>query len=921
MFFETYFNLEGLEGEQKVCCPYPHRKANGQTYKDGNPSCCINLDKRVFHCLSCGEKGSEADMVAHVFGCTTQKAYKFLSTLNAYKVRLDDMVEQQWEEYSDKCIDDAESLGMDVSVLRDMNVCLEENEGRTEYEYPVTWEGWVVDIRRYRPGCSPKVVSEKGAQTGLIIPYDIWKAEPEGRWTIICAGEKDMTVTRSRGFNAITLTGGEVASPLAPVWFKDRKVAICYDNDWAGLRGAKSLAEKIAPYTKELKVVTGFHKDFNGDDTKEDLTDWFTKYGGTADKLKQIIKETPLYEYVEETVDETLAPLVRLDEAVKSEHVGDTLRSQIQLLTTSEHKYEIPKRVKIKKFASDKGKMKEGESLFWSIDDEGMAEVIFQLAGKSKENQFAAIKKAMGMGAEKGLAVFVQEYVNLYVCQVVDVVSTDMNGTETIMYFLGDDPSRYQKLMVTYLRMNNPENGEVGMIATDWGEAQGDIDSFEVTEHVKNSLMYIKHNEGTVADKVQHRAEAVRGLLGYEANLNLITAIDMCFNSVKEFNYGNQKNVKGFIDCLVVGESRVGKSDTAKRLQTVYQLGSFISLAGSAATIPGIVGGSVQDAMGRRATRAGAIPRNHGGLICFEELAKSERDVLKSLTDIRSSGLARITRVSGSLELPAALRMCTLTNVKPVGNGETRPIASYSSGVEIVKDLVGTAEDIARYDYVYIQGDDGVESDPLYMAPEPIPADILQDAIRWVWSRKPNQIIMDRDTEVYLSERCKALNHKYPLHIKLFGTECWKKMCRLAIACAGYVVSTDEEYENIIVTKEHVDWAATYLEDIYNNPTFKLQVLVDQTLKQTQVNEKDTRILQSKYIKYKDSFDYLNAMGKVDKGTFKDLSNIEGNNMSAVIRALTTMNFITVDSNYIYSTTKYRNTYALLNKEVSVEEV
>lgn len=921
MFFETYFGLEGCSGEQMVCCPFPHHRADGHTYKDHEPSCAINLDKRVFHCMSCGQKGTEIGMVAEVFKCTSAKASKFLNNLNRFQVRAEDMYSQQWEPYSDEAIEYAESLGMSAETLAALHVCIEQEDGRFAFEFPVTWEGWICDIRRYRPGCVPKVQSEKGAQSGMIIPYDDWKAEDPKRWTVLCAGEKDMTVTRSYGFNAITLTGGEMSTPLSPAWFQDRRVAICYDNDNAGRSGAINVAKIISQYAAEVRIVNQWHGDFMSDDTKEDLTDWFTRYEGTAQALKKCIQDAPVFEADVVQEDTALAPLVRLDEAIKSENVGKLLRSQVQLLTTSEHKYEIPTRVKCKKVVDDKGKLKNGQALEWSIEDEYQAELAFSLAGKSKENQQGIIKRAMGLGAEKGIAVYINEYRNLYVCQVADVVNTDMNGAESIMYFLGDDPSKYQKLMVTYLRTNNPENGEVGMLAVDWCEAMGDIESFEVTDEVKANLMYIQHHEGSVADKINHRAEAVRGLLGYEANTKLITAIDMCYNSVKEFNYGNQKRVKGFIDCLVVGESRVGKSDTAKRLQNAYGLGAFVSLAGSAATIPGIVGGSVQDAMGRRATRAGVIPRNHGGLICFEELAKSERDILKSLTDIRSSGFARITRVSGSLEIPAALRMCTLTNVKPVGNGETRPINSYSSGVEIVKDLIGTAEDIARYDYCYIQGDDGVESDPLYIAPEPYPTEALRDAIKWTWSRKADQIVWEEGTERYLSERAKDLNHTYPLHIKLFGTECWKKLCRLACAAAAYTVSTDDQYENLIITMDHVAWAADYLKGIYDNDTFKLGQLVAETLKSSKVEPKDTERLQKAYIKYHDSFDYLYTQGRVDKNTFKDLSNIEGNTFSGVIRRLTMMHFITVDNNYIYSTAKYRETYKLLDKQIEVEEV
>lgn len=46
--------------------------------------------------------------------------------------------------------------------------------------------------------------------------------------------------------------------------------------------------------------------------------------------------------------------------------------------------------------------------------------------------------------------------------------------------------------------------------------------------------------------------------------------------------------------------------------------------------------------------------------------------------------------------------MVTLTNVKADPHGGIRPIAAYPNGIEILTELVGTAEDIARYDIALI---------------------------------------------------------------------------------------------------------------------------------------------------------------------------------------------------------------------------
>ena len=105
---------------------------------------------------------------------------------------------------------------------------------------PVFKNGALINVARYNINKIPdrvKVEYNKNANTGDIIPFDIWKND--FRDTIICEGEKDMLIARSQGFNAITLTGGAQVTIQKDYlnYFKNRKVFICYDNDTAGKQG------------------------------------------------------------------------------------------------------------------------------------------------------------------------------------------------------------------------------------------------------------------------------------------------------------------------------------------------------------------------------------------------------------------------------------------------------------------------------------------------------------------------------------------------------------------------------------------------------------------------------------------------------------------------------------------------------------
>ena len=911
-FFETYFDVQG-DGEHKVRCPFPHVKSNGEEYNDHVPSMSVNLNKRVYKCQACGASGNEINMVRELFHTTVPKATKFVNML-AHEASVED-VANQWTAPDDEASKYLQELGIDPDIMYNLLAECEKVQDHFEIGLPVTYKDSVVDVRTYRQGCTPKVLSEPGAPVGLIVPETVIGAE---KWVFLCAGEKDMLVARSNKLNACTLTGGELATPLNPEWFKDMKVAICYDNDQAGRNGAYRVATNIAPYAKDVRIITKFHEDFPEIDSKEDITDWFTKYGHTAKELCQYVADTESYEVKEQDDDEY--PLITLEQAVSPEHNNDIVRTNVQILTVSDSVYRIPKEATLMKMGcvGRDDTLQEGESVLWSLEEH--ITDVYKMIGKpaSKQREIATLDTLHKM--EKGLGMQVQEYSNIYICQIADINSSYKNMTELTAYFIDEKPAQGGKYEVTYKVGTDPERSVVGALVVGMKEATDDIAAFTLDVDTRSALTFAAHQEGTVEDRVNHRAEAVRGLLGYECDVDLIKTIDLSYNTVKAFNYGSNKNVRGYMDTLVIGESRVGKSDTAQTLMKHYGVGAFTSLAGSAATLAGLVGGSVKDSVGRLSTRAGVIPRNNEGLIVFEELAKAPSEILKSMTDVRSSGLARITRVSGSIEMPASLRMITLSNCKPMSDGYTRAIKEYSSGLDVVKDLIGTAEDIARYDLIYL-ADDAGESDPLYCAPEAYPDDVLQACIRWTWSRTAEQIRFVDNSDVLIRDRAAELNRQFPLHIKLFGTECWKKLARLAIATAAYVVSTDETMENILVTPECVEYAAKFLRSVYDNDTFKLQIECEFKKLREEPNEGDTLLLQSFYIKYKIALTKLYQLSRMDKGSFKDLAGITTEDFAPLMRVLVGHDFVTVDRSNMYTTMKYKNTFRILQKETEVERV
>lgn len=923
-FFEYYFDeYDFSKKETAVCCPFPHHTVSGHEYQETIPSAHINLDKGLFHCKVCDKGLSEVAFIAEILGCSYESAIKISKMFTTKEDRFTWKDNTISPEIQELCL----RLGISKEVIEELELKTELGD---EIAFPVFLYGKVVDVRSYRPqDRANKIRSRVGTTTGMIIPFDIWRQTPEDKWTIICAGEKDMAVTRSNGFNAITLTGGEKALPKIINPFRNRKVAICYDNDEAGIAGANTLAAFLMPYVKEVKVVTNFHEVCK--EHGEDLTDFFVKYKKTKADLKNYINNTPAFTR-EQAKEEQLKrrPLITLLEASKPQYINRVVQSNVQVVATFEKAMPVPTTIYAKKINTSGdakyNQMLVGEERTWELSENTCQDVLKLVDNNFTEEQIRLnIRELLGISKyERDVKVEKPTKDTVYQCNVTDLfeaTTKDIATIEFTAYVLKKRLESGRKYLITYKLVPHPYKGQqLVMVILDVEEASDSISNFHITDEVKKNLDKFRELEGTVPERINKLTEMVKAFIGYNGYNKLIEAVDLSYHTVLEFNFGTFKNVRGYLDTLIVAESRVGKSSTAEALQRLYGLGAFTSLAGNSATIPGIIGGSTK-VNGNYQTRAGLIPMNHRGLVIFEELAKCNSNLVRELTDIRSSNQVRIARVSGVLTLPALVRMITLTNVKNTGS-KIKPINSYPNGIDILVDLIGSPEDIARYDLMLILGDQGNKIvDPFWEPVTPFEPEAYQTRIRWVWSRTIDQIIIDKEVGKHILDRCNELNKTYDSHIKIFGTEAWKKVARLAIAMAGYLVSTDTSYEKIIVTKEHVDAAVEYLIDCYDNPTFKLKEYVQMEQLYNTIDDEGVKLLQELYNQNPSIMLQLERLSSTNKQNLMAATGLDSELYNKFMQRLTQGLFIQYEGYDIIPTQRFRLGMSKINRAGNIHKV
>ena len=919
-FFSDYFDIIEASEEVAVCCPFPHHTESGLEYNETHPSAHVNVTNNVFHCKACGAGHSELTFMQAVLGCDFILAKKlqrcFDNSENVF----------EWEkntEVSDAGRNLIHSYGITDAVIQELHI---KTTGANSIQFPVFMFNHLVDIRKYNPGGKPKVVSRASCPTGLIVPFDVWRSTSKTRVTLLCAGEKDMAVARSHGFNAITVTGGEQTVVKLLKEFKDRPVVIVYDNDGAGMAGAIRMANALYGIASSVKICVAFHEVCK--ENKEDITDFFVKYGKTREDLIAYIEQTPVYVPTMES-NNKLYPMINLLQAAKSEYVNKLVQSNIQVVATSEASFITPTAIIAEKFklAGQGDTMQEKQCKDWELTNNNVEDLLHLVDNNFKEETINANIRYLLKIPQNERYVTVKHYAKKtvfksYVTDMFETTSLDVIPMEFVAYSLDIKLESGKKYLVTYKLVPHPYKGQqLTMIIVGATQANDSISNFRITDKTKEHLKVFQDIGGSVSEKIDKLTEKVKGLLGYNGNNTLIQTMDLAYHTVLQFNFGTFKNVRGYLDTLIVGESRVGKSSTADALRSTYELGMFTSLAGNSATIPGLIGGSNKTAGGAYQTRAGIIPQNHRGLIIFEEFGKSNNNIITELTDIRSSNEVRITRVSGTISMPAMVRMITLTNVK-TADGQIRSIASYPNGIAVITELVGTAEDIARYDLLVVLSDKGnTVIDPLWEPDTPLDKEVYQTRLRWVWSRTPEQVILSREVSLYIMEQTNILNVKYDSHIKIFGTEAWKKITRLAIAIAGYTVSTDETYTQIIVTKECVDYAIDFYTKLYDNPTFKLKEYVEHERRFSVIDDLGVASLQDIYNANPTLVLQLEQCATTSKNMLSAATGLNNDELNKMLTMLTRGLFIRFTNHEIIPTERFRLGMSKINRNTRVLRV
>lgn len=914
------------KGNVPMCCPFIHTKKEFDSntweekevqYYEQVPSSSINLDMRVFHCFTCDRTYKEIEFAQMVLNKDKESIIREYTTKEELK---NDTL--NWEENQHKfllenkdVLDKLYNLKINQETITELKLGYIANSLAT----PVFKNGALINIARYninKTPNKPKNEYNKNANSGDIIPFDIWKND--FRNTIICEGEKDMIVARSQGFNAITLTGGAQSNLQKDYlsYFKGRNVYICYDNDDVGRVGAlkryKELKDICNVYITNISSICVINK--------EDVTDFFVKYNKNADDFKFILENysfKPTKEQLEDVRTKYELKVSKIEDNIRQSAFRKNNKSVLQIVATCTETYAVPEYAIFKpKDNLDSGDdLPETKSWYLSSTHENFLELI---EGTVKTKDIPDILASLvGLGSKwtKYYNVDMGLLQTIYKVTVADVaLENDDKASEFIIDMYSKTPldigNTYE---ITYKLYPHPKQGRrIIAIANDIKETNYDFDT--TNEEYTKSLDVFK-NTSTIENKINELYESAKCHIAPYLNKDIWFAMDLVFNSPLDIIYN--KPIRGALDIFVLGDTRTGKSETSKALKQLYDFGEIVPL--KTATVASLIGGT-DDKI--KKTKLGVIPRFHKELVVMEEFSGAPMDFIKTLTEIRSSNMVKIYRVAGDVQTPCKLRMITISN--PISeNGNLMTLSAYPNGVEPINELIRSPEDIARYDAFILFPRVEKLSNPFGTKLNnnlKIDEKHYQTKSKWIKALTQDNVIISDDVGSYIFEKGIELNNIFECSFTVFGSETDKKIARMSASLACMLCST-LDYKNVIVTKDHVDYIVNFLKRIYDNSIFRLREFANEEKSYNVIVDADTKELEKIYPKNVTFIDFLANTSKVNRNELMTVSGLGKDDFSKIFNLLVSRRFIKLNRDLVAPTVKFRNTYRVMNKSFNIADV
>lgn len=507
---------------------------------------------------------------------------------------------------------------------------------------------------------------------------------------------------------------------------------------------------------------------------------------------------------------------IHLSKAAKSEFAHQKLTSNLIISGKSVAPYIIPHMLKVMCKNPDKScntncKYRECQTVNVL---ENISNVL-RLINTREDGQQKALFRILDISKSCPLDITISQTTNVESLVIIP------DGGEYVVrqaYYIGYGAECNKSYEAELQTIPDPTTNLCVHIISSLKEISSSIHNFKPSASVMQDLISIfcpkTLSEELIWEKLYEKARELSENVTRIYNRDLLTiGVDLVFHSVLHFMLGNEYIHKGWGEILLLGDTQCGKGATCERLLKYYGIGEVVS--GENATFVGLVGG-IQSINNESMLTWGRIVLNNEKLVVIDEISSLAMDgILRKMSRIRSEGISEIDKAGIHARADAKTRLIWIANPKS-GN----PMRDYTYGVNALRELIETNEDIARFDYVLTAVQNEVSSDIINKRHEctisHLPQEEEKILLNWIWSRKLNQIIFDPKAVLRVYELARQIPKLYSANIPLVQAENYRiKLSKVAIMIAARLCITDPPYTDLYIPVEVVNVAADFLQKTY----------------------------------------------------------------------------------------------------------
>jgi hypothetical protein len=891
----THINTDRDTGEQtrewNLRCPL---------HDDHTRSASINVDKGLFWCAKCGgmpvtalirrqDEWQHVSMngngrVPNLNGQPESKPIRVLSEgmiAGWHSALMANPSALQW-------LRETRGLRSDTVVENELGL----HDGRL-YTIPVRSsdrEIWNVRYYNPRPGSEArKIWSETGyGSPNRLYPIRIFNEDP--REVIIGEGEWDVLLALQFGYTAVTRTGAaDVWLAEWGEWFKDRVVYLGHDCDEKGQK-ANRVVGRALQRIADVRIIEWPYAILPKHG--KDMTDFLLEHDPA--ELRGLLEAARPFTKAKQ-VDE-LQTVTVLD-THDARRVGKPVRVIVTVKGRKEPGYTVPQKIQLA-CTQDAGqkcmicplRAANGEALIEITPSDPM--VLSMIEHPTSEMNRVI---AESYGVPGGKCVKLQQEVQEH--QAVEVLfarpaldHTDGSDTQP-------EAAQYKTIKITSVgRHDTPPNNTVAVVgalqpnpktqnneflAHELEMLETSVDRFEITPE---TIAMMKRFQST--RPLKKLAEINKSLAEHVTRIHgrpeMHALMDLTFHSALSFKFAGELINRGWLESLIVGDTRTGKSLAAQRLVQHYMAGEIISC--EAASFAGVIGGLQQLGGKDWAVTWGVVPINDRRIVVLDEISGLTHEEIAQMSDIRSSGQAKLIKIQQETTW-ARTRLLWL------GNPRNATMANYTYGVDAIKPLIGNAEDIARFDLAMAVTLFDVAAEvinqPVAGGELRYTSEACHALLMWVWTRSADQVVWAAGSEEKVFDLANELGKLYiedPPLVQAANIRI--KIARTAVAIAGRLFSTDDSHESIVVHPAHVEAAAQFINLLYGMQAFGYRERSREALADRYEAEK-SRGDVAKYLKGRPLLaKFLRTTGKFRRQDLEEIMSLSKEESNAIISSL-----------------------------------